>query len=318
MASILFLGYSNLVKGRILPILAKAGFSEVSIAKFAGQTWDDTYRECGLPVTCYDNYEDGLKHFRGDLVYVSTVNSTHVTYARKSLEAGFHTVIDKPATSSCEEARELVSIARSRGLLVGESTVYLCHPQLAAVDGIFARNGDAPKLLTVHFSMPPFLPGNFRYRKALGGGAIMDTSPYAASIGRYFFRCEPERVFCTVNERQEDGLDLAYSLLMQYPGGRVLIGHFGFNTEYVNRVFLLGNRTNVTVNRIFTIPDTLENDLTVNHLNETTTVRVPAGNNFAAYLQEVRKTLGEGDFTPGYEAMLSDAKVREMIIRSSI
>ena len=65
MASILFLGYSNLVKGRILPILGKAGFTEVSIAKYQGQPWDDGCKSCGLPVTCYDNYEEGLPASRG-------------------------------------------------------------------------------------------------------------------------------------------------------------------------------------------------------------------------------------------------------------
>ncbi len=51
MASIMFLGYSNLVKGRILPILNKAGFTEVTIAKYEGQPWDEDYKKCGLPVT---------------------------------------------------------------------------------------------------------------------------------------------------------------------------------------------------------------------------------------------------------------------------
>lgn len=313
MASIMFLGYSNLVKGRILPILKKAGFTEVSIAKYEGQPWDEDYKNCGLPVTCYDNYEDGLANFKGDVVYVSTVNSTHVQYGKKSLEAGFNTIIDKPATSTYEEAQELVELARSKDLFVGESTVYLEHPQLTTIKEIFANNGDAPKMLTVHFTMPPFKPENFRYQKLLGGGAIMDTAPYAVSVVRYFLGGEPEQVFCVVNEKQSDGLDIEYSLLMQYADGKSMIGHFGFNTEYINQVFLMGNRTNVTVNRIFTIPDTMENELVVNHLNETTTVKTPAGNNFEIYLAETLQTLKSGNYEKAYSDMLSDAKVKQMI-----
>ena len=251
----MFLGYSNLVKGRILPILKKAGFTEVSIAKYEGQPWDEDYKNCGLPVTCYDNYEEGLANFKGDVVYVSMVNSTHVQYGKQSLEAGFNTIIDKPATATYAEANELVELAKSKGLFVGESTVYLEHPQLTTIKQIFVNNEDAPKMLTVHFTMPPFKPENFRYQKSLGGGAIMDTAPYAVSVARYFLGGEPEQVFCIVNERQNDGLDIEYSLLMQYADGKSMVGHFGFNTEYINQVFLMGNRTNVTVNRIFTIPD---------------------------------------------------------------
>lgn len=313
MASILFLGYSNLVKGRIIPILRKAGFTEVSIAKYRGQTWDDDYQKCDLPVIGYDNYEEGLNHFKGNLVYISTVNSTHVEYARKSLEAGFNTIVDKPATMSSQEARSLVELATSKGLFFGESTVYLMHPQLQCMKDIYLKNGDKPKLLTVHFTMPPFKPDNFRYQKSLGGGAILDTAPYAVSIGRYFFGSKPERVVCVVSERDQNGLDIEYSLLMSYPEGKTMIGHFGFNTEYINQINLMGDRTNVVCNRIFTIPDNMENELVVNHLNERTIVKVPSGNNFELYLKEVLEVLKNKDYEPAYQALLWDAEVKQMI-----
>ncbi len=316
MASIMFLGYSNLVKGRILPILKKAGFKEVSIAKYEGQPWDEDYKNCGLPVTCYDNYEEGLANFKGDVVYVSTVNSTHVQYGKESLLAGFNTIIDKPATSTFEEAKELVELAKSKGLFVGESTVYLEHPQLTTIKQIFENNNDAPKMLTVHFTMPPFRPENFRYQKSLGGGAIMDTAPYAVSVARYFLGGEPERVFCIVNERQNDGLDIEYSLLMQYADGKSMIGHFGFNTEYINQVFLMGNRTNVTVNRIFTIPDNMENELVVNHMNECSKVTTSSGNNFELYLKKALQSIQAKNYNDAYKSMLSDAKVKQMIINN--
>ena len=316
MASILFLGYSNLVKGRILPILKKAGFTEVSIAKYEGQPWDDDYQKCGLPVTCYDNYEDGLARAKADVVYISTVNSTHVEYAKKSLEAGFNTIVDKPATMTFDEAKELVDLAKNKGLFVGESTVYLMHPQLQCMRNIYKENGDTPKLLTVHFTMPPFKPENFRYQKSLGGGAIMDTAPYAVSVGRHFFGAKPTRVECIVSERNETGLDIEYSLLMSYPEGKTMVGHFGFNTEYINQIHLMGNRTNVLCNRIFTIPDTMENELVVNHLNEQKVVKTPSGNNFELYLHEVLKTLQGGNFEDAYQALLLDAEVKQMIFES--
>lgn len=304
------------MKGRILPILAKAGFTEVSIAKYEGQPWDEDHKKCGLPVTCYDNYEAGLAAFKGDLVYISTVNSTHAEYARKALEAGLNTIVDKPATLTLQDAEELVVLAKQKNLFLGESTVYLMHPQLTTIKQIFADNEDAPKLATIHFTMPPFQPNNFRYQKSLGGGAIMDTAPYAVSVGRYFFGSKPEKVECVVSERQADGLDIEYSLLMNYPGGKTMIGHFGFNTEYINQVHLMGTRTNVLVNRIFTIPDTMENELTVNHLNQVSVVKTPAGNNFELYLKDALSVLKSGNYEKAYQDMLWDAEVKNMIINN--
>lgn len=77
----------------------------------------------------------------------------------------------------------------------------------------------------------------------------MDTAPYAVSVGRYFFGSRPEKISCVVSERQQDGLDIEYSLMMSYPDGKTMIGHFGFNTEYINQVHLMGHRTNVLCNR---------------------------------------------------------------------
>lgn len=304
------------MKGRILPILAKAGFTEVSIAKYEGQPWDEDYKKCGLSVTCYDNYEVGLKTFMGDLVYISTVNSTHAEYARKSLEAGLNTIVDKPATLTLKDAEDLVALARQKNLFLGESTVYLMHPQLKTIKQIFADNEDTPKLATIHFTMPPFQPNNFRYQKALGGGAIMDTAPYAVSVGRYFFGCKPEMVECVVSERREDGLDIEYSLMMSYPGGKTMIGHFGFNTEYINQLHLMGTRTNVLINRIFTIPDTVENELTVNHLNQVSVVKTASGNNFELYLKDTLGVLKSGKYEKAYQNMLWDAEAKNMIINN--
>jgi len=316
MASILFLGYSNLVKGRILPIISKTGFTEVSIAKYIGQSWDDDYKKYGIPVTCYDNYEEGLNSFKGDLVYISTVNSTHSLYARMSLNRGLNTIVDKPATLTLSEAQEIVSLAKSKHLLLGESTVYLQHPQFATIKEIFLRNEDAPKLATIHFTMPPFQPNNFRYHKSLGGGAILDTAPYAVSIGRYFFGGKPKYVSCVVSERNEDGLDIEYSLMMSYPDGKTIVGHFGFNTEYINQVNLIGSRTNVLVDRIFTIPDELENEIRVNHLNQVNIVKSPKGNNFEIYLKNTLSILGSGNYEQVYNELLEDAMAKDMILNN--
>ena len=64
---ILFLGYSNLVKRRILPVLDRCLTGQVHIAKFEGQTWDDDWQTCPLSVVRHDNYDEALATFGGGL-----------------------------------------------------------------------------------------------------------------------------------------------------------------------------------------------------------------------------------------------------------
>lgn len=312
MHKLLFLGYSNLIKSRIIPILDKLGLSDFAIAKYGAQVWDNN--ECLNGKVLYDNYDYALGDFDGDLVYVSMVNSAHYIYAKKALEHGFNVIIDKPATSTYDEAKELVDIAKSKRLLVCESTVYLSHPQFMTIGNIFKRNNDSPKLLTVHFTMPPFQPENFRYKKELGGGAMMDTLPYAVSISRHFFMDLPTSVAININEVNEDGLDIEYSLMMNFPSGKSMIGHFGFNTEYINQIQIFGNRTNICVDRVFTIPDKLENTLDVAHMNEHTLEKTASGNNFELYLKDILVSLDNNEYDKNYSAMLYDAAVKSLIL----
>lgn len=318
MTTILFLGYSNLLKNRIIPILNRLDISSISIAKFEGQEWDEQYKQISIPVTLYDCYEDGLEQFRGDIVYISTVNSTHYTYAKRSLTQGFHTIIDKPATLCLSEAVNLLNIAKQKKLLLSESTVYLHHPQIQQIVSIFHQYNDYPKLLTVHFSMPPFRENNFRYKKELGGGAILDTAPYAVSIGRYFFNDFPLLAATIIHETSESGLEIEYSLEMKYPGGKCLIGHFGFNTEYINQVILIGNHTNVLLNRIFTTPENMENEIIVTHENTIIQKKSVSANSFELYFKDVLKRLQNMEFQDLYLSMIADAKARDLITNNII
>jgi scyllo-inositol 2-dehydrogenase (NADP+) len=69
-----------------------------------------------------ESAEDVFAHSRDfDLVVVTTPNRTHVPLARRALEAGIPTVVDKPLAPTSAEARELVELSRRRKVLL---TVY--------------------------------------------------------------------------------------------------------------------------------------------------------------------------------------------------
>jgi predicted dehydrogenase len=55
------------------------------------------------------------RHDRVDLVTVATPNSTHFEITKSFLEAGFDVLCEKPLTTTLEDAREIVRIARKLG-----------------------------------------------------------------------------------------------------------------------------------------------------------------------------------------------------------
>jgi predicted dehydrogenase len=54
-----------------------------------------------------------------DVVVISTPNRTHVPLALSAIAAGLHVVVDKPLAPSVTEARDVVSAAQRRGVVLG-------------------------------------------------------------------------------------------------------------------------------------------------------------------------------------------------------
>ena len=64
-------------------------------------------------VISYSSLDDLLEDSLIDLVVVNTPNSTHFEFAKKSLLAGKHVVVEKPFTVNSSEGAELIEISKS-------------------------------------------------------------------------------------------------------------------------------------------------------------------------------------------------------------
>ncbi len=304
---ILILGNSTIAQKRLLPALdAMAGIAGVEIASRSAAD------------ARFPDYETALAESDAELVYISLVNSEHGHWAERALEGGRHVVVDKPAFLALEQAERLVELSRSRGLCLAEATVYTRHPQIDAIRGRFERPGATPTCILASFSFPPLDKADFRYRTALGGGALNDLGPYAVSPGRIFWGARPDGVECrVVATGGPDEVETAFSVVLSYPEGRSLVGHFGFTTAYRNRLSVLGPDCCVDVDRLFTTPAELENELQIWQRNGASRLKTPRGDCFALFLQEVVERIGAQDLEGLREDLLDDAFVLDWMRRSA-
>ena len=94
-------------------VSAVPGLKLISIMQRTGDQAAKAY-----PVVKIERSIDGtLADPSIEVVVVSTPNETHFALGKRVLEAGKHLIIDKPFTPTSEEALELGSIAKSKGLL---------------------------------------------------------------------------------------------------------------------------------------------------------------------------------------------------------
>lgn len=303
---VLLLGNSDIGRRRVLPAFARHGVGRVDIAsrsRAGAACWPE-----GMTGTVYCDYHEAIRTSPAELVWISTVNSSHAELALTALDAGKHVVIDKPATTTLAEARALAERARQRGRVLAEATVYAYHPQIAAACKIFADIGSAPTQILAAFSYPPMPQDNFRNQPELGGGTLLDLGPYAVSIGRLFLDAAPEEVLC-----RHSAKDQAFGLLAIYPGNRSVAGQFGTATGYINRLILLGPKVALTMERAFTTTPDMVCRLSGSVDNQPITVEVPAADSFALFLGAVFEAMERGANEPFLTTMLADAECMERL-----
>lgn len=309
---ILFIGYSNLFKKRIMPILERLPeITKVEVAKYDSQLWDFEYKKI-KHFKGYNNYDEAFKFSNADIAYISSVNSDHFGSAKRAIERGFHTIVDKPATTSLVGLNILLELAKKKNVLLAESTVYTYHPNVIKIKNIFEEEKSQIKNINTIFSFPPLDPNNFRYNKELGGGAINDTGPYAASLGRFFFNEIPERVYCH-KVISKNNLDIAYTLLMKYSENKTLNGYFGFTTEYTNEAFLLANNLSISIERIFTTPEDLLVPINIKSNNNIFVKYTRKENSFLMFFREILSAIQNKNYEKFRNDMYMDGKTLEMI-----
>ena len=150
---------------------------------------------------------------------IATPNETHYPFARQCLEAGRDVVVDKPFTTTLEEAISLVQLARSVNRLI---TVY----QNRRYDGDFqaikqlveaGTLGRIVRFETAYDRFRPQLkPGAWRETERPGSGILFDIAPHLIDHALVLFGL-PEAVTADVRiERECAVADDSFDIMLHY------------------------------------------------------------------------------------------------------
>lgn len=88
-------------------------------------------------VTAFDRREDLLAAV--EAVTIASVTSTHFDVARACLEADKHVFVEKPITSTADEARQLVDLAAAKGLTLQVGHIERFNPAILALEPLRLR-----------------------------------------------------------------------------------------------------------------------------------------------------------------------------------
>jgi predicted dehydrogenase len=213
------LGAARIAKGALIdPALGNDKVEIVAIGAFRLERAREFAVLHGIPHA--GSYEDVIARDDVDVVYIALPPTAHTQWTLKALAAGKHVFLEKPATTSLEEAQEIVAAAQKAGKRLIEGFHYRWHPMFNRAVEI-VRTGVIGDLVsaTAEFSAP--IPRNeieFRWRADLGGGALADLGCYPVHWLRHLAGQEP--VVTSANQILEpDGIDRRSEAHFSFPRG---------------------------------------------------------------------------------------------------
>ncbi len=132
----------------------------------------------------YASYEDLVADKDLDAVYVATPNHKHKENSLLALDAGKAVLCEKPFALDAQQTREVIAVARRKGLFCMEAMWMRFLPAITRLRGLLASGaiGDV-RLMKADFGIPkPFAADGRFFNPEMGGGAMLNFGVYLVSF----------------------------------------------------------------------------------------------------------------------------------------
>ncbi|UZW14695.1 Gfo/Idh/MocA family oxidoreductase [Clostridium pasteurianum] len=155
-----------------------------------------------------------------NFIYIASPNSLHYDYALKALQNGKNVICEKPFTSTVEETKTLINLARDKKLLLFEAITTLHLPNYNKIKEKLNSLGEL-KLVQCNYSQyssryDKFLAGEVTniFNPAFSGGSLADINIYNLHFVTGLFGKAKEVKY--IANIAENGIDTSGIALLKY------------------------------------------------------------------------------------------------------
>ncbi|MDQ1589662.1 MAG: hypothetical protein QOG71_289 [Pyrinomonadaceae bacterium] len=169
-------------------------------------------------------------------VVIATPVATHYKFAKDALMAGKHVLIEKPFTTTSQEARELVELAARRGLTLMVDHTFVYTGAVRRIKEI-VESGELGELL--YFDSVRINLGLFQRDI----NVVWDLAPHDLSIMDYLVARQPVALTATGSSHIEAGIENIAYVMLRFADS--FIAHFHFNwlsPVKIRRTLIAGSR----------------------------------------------------------------------------
>lgn len=169
-----------------------------------------------------------------NLIFISNYPSKHLELFEKVKYFGNKFIIEKPITNNLDQILDTDFKSLFENKVVYESDAYLFHPLYEEVKKVLEQN----EILKIEssFRIPELPQDNYRYKKSLGGGSILDQGVYIFSLIVNLFDKEIKLINYEIKKDSNYEVDTSGSISAITSNQIELFLSWGINKDYMNEL----------------------------------------------------------------------------------
>ena len=256
-----------------------------------------------------------------DAVYIPLPTGIHYQWVIKALKAGKHVLVEKSAAMSYQDAKEMVELARNLNLALVENFQFQHHSQHKIVKKLIKEESLGElRCFRSSFGFPPFgESNNIRYKKELGGGALLDSGAYTLKAASFILEKEFEvkSSFLSMNSEYE----------IDWFGGAFLVDNnneifvetaFGFDNYYQCNYEIWFSKGKLTSTRAYTAKLDFAPELIIEKEGKTKILVLEKDDHFLNMINYFEDLISNKTFEIEYSNILKQALLIEQVKINSV
>lgn len=325
---------SEIALRRFLPALSKLpDFKFAGVAIADKNEWDGTSDE--IIISEKEKAQTIISQYSGivfysylsmiesdgiDAIYIPLPPALHYKWAKLALLSGKHILLEKPATTSYLNTKELIDIAKEKKLVIHENYMFAFHNQLTEINDIIEKGeiGDV-RLYRISFGFPRRNHNDFRYNKKLGGGALLDCGGYTLKYASMLLGETARIVYSISNFIDDFEVDIYGSAVLINNDGTTVQIAFGMDNYYKCELEVWGRTGIIRTDRVLTAPDGYVPEIIIKTGNETELRKLSSDDAFMKSISKFYTCIIDGaERNKNYTDILKQAKlVDDFLIKAN-
>lgn len=193
-------------------------------------------------------YETDVNHLlsRKDIeaVTVCTPTTTHKQIADRALMAGKHVLVEKPMTNTVSEAKELLDLAKRKGLRLMPGHIERFNPPVSYLRNLIDQGKLGKVILLIARRVG-------RWPERIGDvGVVRDTAIHDIDLARYILKDEAKSVYASIGSMRHKKEDYAEIMLQFKNGGTAFIDANWLTPKKTRRLIVTGSDATVQLDYI--------------------------------------------------------------------